>query len=161
MFDVGGSRLFHGSTYDADRDFSRLKNNQQRVFFLMLDGEWHFPKEIKQVGGSKGLTRVRALRESQYGGLVVEKEHCGGGLWRYRLNLESVTPDIVQKYEKWSFSKGKTKEGEWAERCRKRLHAAVNNLSDEQVKLLADFVRNGKWWKFGYHFYKWGQHGHK
>ena len=109
-----------------------------------------------------GLKRVRSLRERQYGGLVVEKERIGSGLWKYRLDLNTVTPDIVESYRTWSFPKNKKKdESDWVSRCRKRLHKVVDGLSDEQVKLLASFVRNEKWWKFGYHFILWGQRGSK
>jgi hypothetical protein len=42
---------FHGSTFDDDLDFDRLKNNTVRVFALLLDGQWHSPAELQQVGG--------------------------------------------------------------------------------------------------------------
>jgi hypothetical protein len=161
MFDNGSRSFFHGETYSKGVDFERLKNNQQRVFFLMLDGQWHLPKEIQAVGGAKGLTRVRALREAQYGGLTIEKERISSGLWRYRLDLNTVTDEIVNNYREWSFTKPASDEKAWVDRCRKRLHKVVDGLSDEQVKRLADFVRHEKWWKFGYHFYSWGQRGRK
>ena len=161
MFDAGSSVFFHGETYDTERDFNRLKNNQQRVFFLMLDGEWHTPKEIEKVGGARGLTRVRAMREPQYGGLTVEKQRVGSGLWKYRLDLNTVTENIVESYKSWSFSKDAGGEAAWVKRCRKRLHNIVDSFTDDQVKRLADFVRCEDWWKFGYHFYLWGKHGRK
>jgi len=148
---------FHGETFDYEIDQDRLKNNMQRVFFLMLDGQWHFPAEIQSVGGAKGLTRVRAMRETQFGSLRVEKERVSGGLWRYRLDLETVSEDIVRRYREWDFSK---KQESHAAKERRRMRKMIDRLSDEQVLLLSRYARFERWHAVGRSLYQWGaRHG--
>lgn len=144
---------FHGETFDCEVDHDRLKNNMQRVFFLMLDGQWHFPEEIQKVGGAKGLTRVRAMREAQFGGLTVEKERVSGGLWRYRLDLETVNEDIIRSYREWDFSKH---EEDYATKARKRMHKMIDRLTDAQVCILVGYARYERWHAFGKGLCEWG-----
>lgn len=84
-------RAFGGSTYDAARDYRRLKGRLLRVYLLMIDGQWRTLAEIQShVGGSEaGISaRLRDLRKSEYGGHVIEREHVECGLHRYRLKME-------------------------------------------------------------------------
>lgn len=83
------------TTYNRDFDYSRLTNNLQRVFWLLLDGEWHTPNELMEVGGAQWSRRVRSLREPRFG-MRVTAERCGtGGTWRYRLDKSTVQPNIL------------------------------------------------------------------
>ncbi len=94
---------FHGHTYSEDFDERRLTNNAQRVFALMLDGKWHTPSELREVGGSNWGARVRSLRESQFGSLVIETKRSGGtgGRWEYRLDLGSMTEEARRRILEW------------------------------------------------------------
>ena len=160
---AGQHRVFHGGTYDPTVDFERLRNNQQRVFFLLADGEWHTPQEIERVGGARGLTRVRALREARFGGIGVESERVAGGAWRYRIaDISQISPELVRKYTEWDFeTQRKVQTTEYHERIRSRLHRAVDKLTGPQLEKLASFARIEKWWAFGYNFVQWGRSGQR
>ncbi len=94
--------MFKGKSYDEGFDFNRLKNNTQRVFTIMLDGMWHCPDELRDVGGSNWGARVRQLREPQLGSMKVDVErHGSGGKFLYRLDLDTVTEEIKERIRKW------------------------------------------------------------
>lgn len=88
-----------GCTYDPVVDGPRLRNNFQRVVALLLDGKWHEPDEIRSVGGSEGLKRVRELRDPTFGHVVVYATPVDQqrGLWRYRLDLSSLDEDMIRR----------------------------------------------------------------
>lgn len=80
--------LFDGVTYSPARDGKRLGTQLERVRSLMADGQWPTLAEIaKAVGGSEAgvSARLRDCRKPRHGGLTVEHENIGGGLWRYRI----------------------------------------------------------------------------
>jgi hypothetical protein len=93
-FDFDGvdpQRSFGGDTFDADRDFARLKTQLGRVFKLMSDGRWRTLAEIqKECGGSEAAcsARLRDLRKPKFGGHIVEHRCVKEGLWTYRLRTE-------------------------------------------------------------------------
>lgn len=69
-------------------DAEELAAGVRRVYYLMKDGEWHDPDEIKQAAGdgtypaSEGLRRLRELRRW----FAVEKKRVSDSrLWIYRL----------------------------------------------------------------------------
>ena len=88
---------FYGETYNHDQDYARLSNNLQRVFVCMKDGEWHTETDLRPIGGSRWSGRVRDLRGLPWGPLIVESERLEGSLWRYRIDLDSLTPHIAHK----------------------------------------------------------------
>lgn len=96
--------MFKGKSYDEGFDFHRLKNNTQRVFARMLDGMWHHPDYLRNVGGSDAIRRVRSLRENWIGSMKVDrKRHGRTGLFLYRLDLSTVTEEIKERIRKWDF----------------------------------------------------------
>ena len=98
---------FWGETYDPRLDRERLTNNTQRVFRLLLDGEWHDPGELQSVGGARWSARVRGLREEQMGSLRVEtrRREDGRGVWQYRLDLSSLTRVSYERIVAWDIPK--------------------------------------------------------
>jgi hypothetical protein len=82
-----GDNLFDGSTYDAARDEVRLTGQLQNVRQILSDNRWHTLSEIAQrIGGSEaGISaRIRDLRKPKFGNHTIDRQHIGGGLWRYR-----------------------------------------------------------------------------
>jgi len=88
---------FRGGTFKRIEDYDRLANNLQRVFHLMLDGEWHTEEDLRPVGGSRWSGRVRDLRSDAWGPMRVTAERVGGGIWRYQLDLSTVNQRIYDK----------------------------------------------------------------
>ena len=70
---------------DPKQERERLDRMEDKVFQLMSDCQWHDANEIRRIGGSEGLRRMRDLRK-QYPG---QKRHEGGGLYSYRLMIPS------------------------------------------------------------------------
>ena len=63
-------------------DVERLTSAKERVQRFMADGQWHTASEIREVGGSEGLRRLRELRQD---GHVIDKRKVKGGLYEYRV----------------------------------------------------------------------------
>jgi hypothetical protein len=79
---------FDGPAYDHARDSARLTGQILRVFDLMADGQWRTLREIADATHdpeSSISAQLRHLRKARFGGHTVEREHVGGGLYRYRL----------------------------------------------------------------------------
>jgi hypothetical protein len=81
---------FHGETYEAGKDYTRLRNLADRVFDVMSDGQWHTIDGVQKLtGGSHGGTaaRIRDLRKEKFGAHIVERRRVAGhnGLHEYRL----------------------------------------------------------------------------
>lgn len=79
---------FDGADYDHDRDSARLTGQILRVFDLMKDQQWRTLREIAAATGdpeSSISAQLRHLRKERFGSHTVEREHVGGGLFRYRL----------------------------------------------------------------------------
>lgn len=75
-------------------DNARLSNQFHRVFEFMKSGEWHTLKEIATATGTpeaSASAQLRHARKARFGGHRLEREHVGGGLYKYRLlvNTES------------------------------------------------------------------------
>lgn len=75
----------------------RFKTNLQRVLNLMLDGKWHTADEIREVGGSEGLRRLRELKSPCFGEMSYEEKEIKNGLYQYRLLLETVDKGTAEK----------------------------------------------------------------
>ncbi len=109
---------FHGSTFNLSKDGQRLTNNVQRVFALMLDGQWHSPEELRKVGGANWGARVRSLREPQMGSLIIQRRRENNhGAWSYRLDTSSVKESDVQKILDWNIAPKKKETKDPTHRC--------------------------------------------
>lgn len=93
------SPAFQGSTYQAAVDFARLSSNLQRVYWKLLDGDWHSASELRQVGGAEATRRARDLRGAVWGPLKIERRPAdqAAGKWEYRLDRSTITPHIHEK----------------------------------------------------------------
>ena len=83
---------FNGPAYDPARDNARLGGQILRIFDLMQDGNWRTLREIAQATGdpeSSISAQLRHLRKRRFGSHTVEREHVGGGLYRYRLIVKA------------------------------------------------------------------------
>jgi len=86
----GRAPAFDGATFDAQKDYVRLKGQLAAVYEVMSDGCWRTLSEIKNlVGGSEaGISaRLRDLRKQKFGSHRVNRrrrEHANG-LWEYQL----------------------------------------------------------------------------
>jgi hypothetical protein len=102
---------------------SRLKNNTQRVFAVLLDGEWHSSiwfNENPEVGGLRWSARIRELREPRYGALTIEEEKdpkYGGKAGRYRLDLNSLTDEWRRRILTGDIEKAPVKETKTCPHC--------------------------------------------
>lgn len=83
--------LFSGSTYDADADEARLRQQLARVRLVMSDAHWHTLGEIEHDTGDPQASisaRLRDLRKDRFGGWTVERRIRGErhrGLHEYRV----------------------------------------------------------------------------
>jgi len=83
---------FDGPAYDHERDSARLTGQILRVFDYMKSGNWRTLREIAQATGdpeSSISAQLRHLRKRRFGSHTVEREHVGGGLYRYRLIVKA------------------------------------------------------------------------
>lgn len=103
---------FHGRTFRMTLDFERLTNNLQRVFSMLMDGQWHSAYDLANMGGSNWGARVRSLREDQFGNMRVDsvRSNTGaGGEWLYKLDLDTVQLKVASALlEGRRLSKSKT-----------------------------------------------------
>lgn len=77
-----------GVTYVPSRDKLRLNAQQERVYSVMADGNWHTLPEIAEriVEPEASISaRIRDFRKKKFGGFIVEREYVSNGLFRYRL----------------------------------------------------------------------------
>ena len=77
-----------GKTYNDHRDRNRLNGQTKAVYGLMRDREWRTLDVIAAMTGAppaSASARLRDLRKKRYGGYLVDREHIGKGVWRYRV----------------------------------------------------------------------------
>jgi hypothetical protein len=105
---------FRGWTFRAELDERRLESNLARVFYLLLDEQWHSLSELRQKGGTAGDSRARDLRQwfkvesarvkdlppSEREAFVAYR---GGrdvheGVWVYRFRPGTITRERVDKF---------------------------------------------------------------
>ena len=82
--------FFDGVTYNHERDNERLTGQQQRVYDIMSDEQWHTISEVadKARGSEPGVSAsIRNLRKQRFGGHNVERQYVGNGLYQYRLHI--------------------------------------------------------------------------
>ena len=79
---------FDGADYSPERDNPRLKGQLLRVWEVMRDGKWRTLREISNLTKDPEASisaQLRHLRKERFGSHLVEREHIGNGLYRYRL----------------------------------------------------------------------------
>lgn len=74
-----------GSTYDHARDFARLNTQQEKVWAVVRDGQWHTLADIAEKTGCPEASVSARLRDLRKMGCTVEHECIRRGLWRYRV----------------------------------------------------------------------------
>jgi hypothetical protein len=92
---------FDGWTFRRDFDQARLSSSLQRVFFALLDGEWHSLQELRRIAGSAADSRLRDLRKPKFGGFTIHSrrdptDQCSG-VWQYRLATGLLRHEQVQE----------------------------------------------------------------
>lgn len=81
---------FDGSNYDHNRDGVRLGKQLDKIFNIMKDG---VPRTLSQIESLTGepqasiSAQLRHLRKERFGSHLVDKIHCGNGLYLYSLKL--------------------------------------------------------------------------
>jgi len=93
------ANAFDGVDYQHDRDFSRLKNQGERVYRFVQNGEWTTLREISAATGAPEASvsaHLRDLRKPKFGGHIVEKQYVGSGIYQYRVIFADVTKDTQQ-----------------------------------------------------------------
>jgi hypothetical protein len=129
---------FFGDTYDHERDFGRLKNNVQRVFSRMLDGQWHTTTELQRVGGSAARTRISNLKTAFEMPIESEPTDDKGTLWKYRLILDQVDPDMARRILENDLTEGlktklRTAKKEKNSDLRKEIKKLLDQVPDDKL----------------------------
>jgi hypothetical protein len=78
---------FDGPQDDAGRDV-RLNNQLVLIRNLMIDCAWRTLQAIADATGAPHASvsaQLRHLRKARFGSYLVERRHCGGGLYEYRV----------------------------------------------------------------------------
>lgn len=89
---------FDGETYRAAYDYDRLKNGVQKIFWILLDGQWHGTLELRDRVMPSADTRVRDLRKPWYGMQEIQEEpDPTTKMGRYRLLLDSVEEEWARR----------------------------------------------------------------
>jgi hypothetical protein len=99
--DLFPDATFGGATYDAARDFVRLKGQLLRTWQVISDGKERTlamiareASALRTDGGRDSeaaiSARLRDFRKIKFGGHDLESRCGGGGLWWYRLKLEDT-----------------------------------------------------------------------
>jgi hypothetical protein len=89
-----GSPEFNGDDYQPERDKPRLQAQMKRIFDLMSDGQWRTLQEIADTTKdppSSVSAQLRHLRKKRFGGYLVERDHMGNGLYKYRVLSNEAT----------------------------------------------------------------------
>lgn len=85
---------FDGSTYEHERDGSRLAEQTRAVFSVMKDGQFRTLSLIAQMTGAPEASvsaRLRDLRKSRFGGHTVNRRYVCKGLFQYQLVVEGAS----------------------------------------------------------------------
>lgn len=79
---------FDGSTYQHERDSSRLGDQMAAVLSVMSDGKWRTLAGIASETNAPEASvsaRLRDLRKPRFGGHTVNREYLQRGLFQYQL----------------------------------------------------------------------------
>ncbi len=88
---------FNGPEFDQARDGVRLSLQHERILDLMRDGHWRTLAEISDITGDPPASvsaQLRHLRKPRFGAHLVERQHVGRGLYRYRV-IENICPELT------------------------------------------------------------------
>lgn len=80
-----------GATFDPWRDESRLNRQQLLVWRAIKGGAWRTLADMAAETGCPEASisaRLRDFRKPRFGGLTIDREYVGDGLWRYRLRRD-------------------------------------------------------------------------
>lgn len=83
---------FNGADYVPERDDERLGKQLERVFWAMLDEQWHTLGAVARMTGDPEASisaQLRHLRKPRFGGHKVERRYKGDGLYEYKLILNT------------------------------------------------------------------------
>lgn len=81
---------FDGSSYEPERDHSRLAGQLADVRDCLRDGQWWGLHDIQHATGHPQASisaRIRDLRKERNGAHTIERKYVVDGLWVYRLLL--------------------------------------------------------------------------
>lgn len=95
--DPPAKRAFDGESYEPGQDHKRLRAQLVKLKTIMSDGGWHTLDELALELGCKeqsASARIRDLRKSKYGAHVVKRERIEGGLFRYQLQMGTMTSGV-------------------------------------------------------------------
>lgn len=84
---------FDGSTYDHERDGSRLAEQTRAVFSVMKDGQYRTLSALAQMTGAPEASvsaRLRDLRKPRFGSHTVNRQYLGKGLFQYQLLMRGT-----------------------------------------------------------------------
>lgn len=90
MSKINGDRS--GKTFSRARDGERLSRQARAVWNAMRDKRWRTLPELASVLGEPQQSisaRLRDLRKPRFGGLDVQRQYAGNGVWAYRV----LTPE--------------------------------------------------------------------
>lgn len=93
---------YNGPEYQPGRDNPRLDSQIGRVKALMLDGRWRTLEGVAKATGDPVASisaQLRHLRKERFGGYVVDRRHCGNGLYEYRVSEPPPKPEPVSPGE--------------------------------------------------------------
>jgi hypothetical protein len=79
---------FNGADIDDERDTPRLTGQLRAILDFMADGQWRTLAGIAAATGAPEASvsaQLRNARKQRFGAHTVEREHVGGGLYRYRV----------------------------------------------------------------------------
>ena len=80
---------FAGADYDHARDSLRLKGQLERVYKVMITGQWRTLKRIAEMTGDPEASvsaQLRHLRKKDFGSHIVTSRYIGGGLYEYHVS---------------------------------------------------------------------------
>jgi len=84
-----------GDTYNPELDKERLKKQSERIFTLMVDGQWRTLAEISEITHAteaSASARLRDFRKPRFGAHTVQRRRRDKGLFEYRLVIRIPNP---------------------------------------------------------------------
>lgn len=88
---------FSGTTYDTKLDGQRLTQQYQRAYDCMADGRWRTLEALAIAVGAPTHSvsaRLRDMRKKRFGENLVERKRIAGGLYEYRL-IVNTWSDLI------------------------------------------------------------------
>jgi len=83
------SPRFAGADYDHERDSLRLTGQLERVYRVMITGQWRTLRRIAEMTGDPEASvsaQLRHLRKERFGSHVVVSRYIGDGLYEYHVS---------------------------------------------------------------------------